>query len=156
MPMWIKRLCAVFLVCTIMTGAAVLPASAVETEGATLYLEDLKYELVDWSTVQYFDYVSDSRTTALFDVELPSRQIAAMDLVLTLQASSTVRFECTYSPSSASMDFGLVDATGHFYYLSASDGNINRTIRIKTGGMYTVAIRNNSDGAVTVVGNIYY
>lgn len=154
--MWKKRLWALFLACAVIAGACALPASAASSEDDVLYLEELEHEMVDLPATRYSGNVLTPRSAALFDVEIPSEQLAAMSLELTLRASGTVRFECTYSPDSASMDFGLVDETGHFYYLNVSGGSINKTIRVKTGGTYTVAIRNNSDESVTVVGSVSY
>ena len=60
----------------------------------------------------------------------------------------------SYSPSSSSMDFGLVTSDGYFYYINVDNGNINKTIRVEERGNYMLAVRNNSDDTVSVVGYV--
>lgn len=63
---------------------------------------------------------------------------------------------CSYSPASASMDFGVIASDGYFYFLSAKEGSINRSIVVNQRGSYSLAIRNNSLHMVTVVGFVNY
>ena len=71
-----------------------------------------------------------------------------------LEANETVTINASYSPSSASMDFGLVTSDGYFYYINVDNGNINKTIRVEERGNYMLAVRNNSDDTVSVVGYV--
>ena len=62
----------------------------------------------------------------------------------------------SYTPASASMDFGLIDSDGTFYPVRANNGSINQTIRIDLRENYTFAIRNNSNYTVNVFGFVNY
>ena len=73
-----------------------------------------------------------------------------------MAAGETVTINATYSPSSANIDFGLVDKNGDFHYLKGKNGAFNEKIEIPENGTYTFAIRNNSDVAVDVTGYVNY
>lgn len=73
-----------------------------------------------------------------------------------MEYGETVTITASYSPASASMDFGLIDSEGTFYPVRASDGSINQTIRIDLRGNYTFAVRNNSSYTVNVSGFVNY
>lgn len=64
--------------------------------------------------------------------------------------------ENTLDKSRLSMDFGLVTSDGYFYYINVDNGNINKTIRVEERGNYMLAVRNNSDDTVSVVGYVNY
>lgn len=63
---------------------------------------------------------------------------------------------CSYSPASANMDFGVIAPGGYFYFLSVKEGSINRSIVVSQQGSYSLAIRNNISHIVTVVGFVTY
>ena len=69
-----------------------------------------------------------------------------------LEADETVTINCSYSPRSASVDFGLIAPDGKFYYVSGSNGSINKTLRVTQRGQYYFAVNNNSDNTITVTG----
>ena len=73
-----------------------------------------------------------------------------------LEADETVTINCSYSPRSASVDFGLIAPDGKFYYVSGSNGSINKTLRVTQRGQYYFAVNNNSDNTITVTGFINY
>lgn len=73
-----------------------------------------------------------------------------------LEAEETVTINCSYSPSSASVDFGLIAPDNRFYYLTGSDGSFNETLQVTQRGLYYLAIRNNSSNTVTVTGFVNY
>lgn len=76
--------------------------------------------------------------------------------MIDFNADDTVSFNCSYSPSSASMDFGVIASSGQFYYINVKGGSISQAIRINQAGSYAVAIRNNSSQTVRVVGFVDY
>lgn len=69
-----------------------------------------------------------------------------------MEYGETVTITASYSPASASVDFGLIDSDGVFYPVRGSNGSINQTIRIDLRGTYTFAVRNNSSYKVSVSG----
>lgn len=85
----------------------------------------------------------------------PSSGVTVGD-TFSLNANDTVSYDCTYTPTSASVDFGLIDSNNHFHYLNVTTGSIDKTIRVSQRGSYTLAIRNNSNSAVTVTGTVNY
>lgn len=78
------------------------------------------------------------------------------ELDLHLEYGETVTITASYSPASASVDFGLIDSDGVFYPVRGSNGSINQTIRIDLRGTYTFAVRNNSSYKVSVSGFVNY
>lgn len=73
-----------------------------------------------------------------------------------MEAGETVTIRAVYSPASASVDLGLVDKNGTFYYETGVDGVFNETIKITKRGNYTFAVRNNSKDAVDISGYVSY
>ena len=97
-----------------------------------------------------------ARASASLGTTVPANGVRAVREGLTLDAGETVAFDCTYSPSSASMDFGLIAPDGRFYYINVTNGSIDQAIRVSERGTYTLAIMNNSSSAVTVTGTVQY
>lgn len=73
-----------------------------------------------------------------------------------LDADETIKFECTYTPKSASVDFGVIAPDGLFHYVNCTSGSIDKSIRVEEAGEYTMVIRNNSSYTVTVTGTVRY
>ena len=97
-----------------------------------------------------------ARASGSFGTTISANSTVTVGDALSLDAGETVEFDCTYSPSSASMDFGLVAPNGRFYYINVTGGSINKAIQIEERGTYTVAIMNNSSSKVTVTGTVRY
>lgn len=73
-----------------------------------------------------------------------------------MEAGETVTINTSYSPSSASVDFGLIAPDGLFHYINVTDGSINKTIEVDARGHYTLAVRNNSSNTISVAGFVNY
>ena len=73
-----------------------------------------------------------------------------------MAAGETVTIKASYSPFSASVDFGLVAPDGKFYYFNITDGSIDKTIQVDESGNYTLQVRNNSNYEVKVSGFVNY
>ena len=71
-------------------------------------------------------------------------------------ARQVITINCSYSPASANMDFGVIAPDGYFYFLNVEGGSINQSIRVSQSGSYAVAVRNNSSYTVSVVGFVTY
>lgn len=73
-----------------------------------------------------------------------------------LEVGDTVTFNCSYSPISSSVDFGVIAPDGYFYYKNVTSGSINDTIRVSQRGTYYLAVRNNSSSTVNITGFVNY
>lgn len=102
------------------------------------------------------DLMPITRTTNRFEMDISARTTAMASTSFSLDEGDVVSFNAAYTPTSASVDFGLVDSEGVFHYLTASGGVINRGIRITERGSYTFAVRNNSYSTINVSGYVYY
>ena len=73
-----------------------------------------------------------------------------------LEAGETITINASYSPASASVDFGYLDPDGRFHFVNVTGGGVNYTFEVEERGSYTLAIRNNSSQTVSVSGTINY
>ena len=73
-----------------------------------------------------------------------------------LEVGEIVTIKATYSPFSASVEFGLIAPDGLFYGLNANDGSFDEAIEVNQRGSYTLAVRNNSAETVWVSGVVNY
>lgn len=101
------------------------------------------------------DSVRMTRATNSFSVVIPADSILKNEDHFTVVRGETVRINANYSPE-GSVDFGIIDDEGIFYYINVSGGDIDETILIETSGDYTFAIRNNSSEDIKVNGFINY
>lgn len=96
------------------------------------------------------------RATGRFEATIPAHCILPVGESFILGVGDVVSYDCTYTPKSASVDFGVIAPDGLFYGLSGSDGSIDKGIRVNQRGSYTLAIWNNSDSTLTVSGTVNY
>lgn len=96
------------------------------------------------------------RASGRFSMEVYAHEVVAADVSFPLEAKETVTINASYSPLSASVDFGLIAPDGLFYSVNVTDGSINKTIRVKERGYYTLAVRNNSSFDISVSGFVVY
>ena len=96
------------------------------------------------------------RATGGIEVTLKPNSIVKMDKSLSMEADETVTINCTYSPRTADVDFGLITPRGTFVFVEGEDGNCNQTIQVSQTGDYYFAVRNNSSNDVEVWGYVYY
>lgn len=96
------------------------------------------------------------KATNRVDVTVRPNTITRIGTGLSLETDELVTINCTYSPRSADVDFGLVSADNEFGYFSGNDGSCRETIRINKTGIYYFAIRNNTKVAVEITGYVYY
>lgn len=131
-----KALC-LLLASTLTLACLTMNASAAQTEpeAGTLVIE---------------------RASGRFSMDIGKGSTASADQDFFLAVGETVTIEATYTPRSASVDFGLITPDGTFYSMPASGGSFNETIRIDQRGYYTLAIRNNSGSTVSVSGTVTY
>lgn len=100
--------------------------------------------------------ITERRATGKFDFEISAKTLRKASSSFPMEYGETITITASYSPASASVDFGLIDSDGTFYPVRASDGSINQTISIDRRGTYTFAVRNNSSYKVSVSGFVNY
>lgn len=100
--------------------------------------------------------LSLERASGSFNMTVPAKSILRADKSFPLEAGETVTIKATYSPFSASVDFGLVDSKGKFHYLTVNNGTFDKTIKVDTRGNYVFAVRNNSSQSISVSGYVKY
>ena len=151
--MKMKRLMCALLACSSILGGIISAAQAVEAPNETVVrLEDLTWERIDLSTVEHCAAGPMPLATGQIDQSISGKTIIYVTNLIDFNADDTVSFNCSYSPSSASMDFGVIASSGQFYYINVKGGSINQTIGINQAGSYAMAIRNRSSQTVRVVG----
>ena len=144
------------LLCAVMMGSFVMSVDATDTRGEYLWLEDLESEWVDLSSLENWEGCSLSRASKSINGDVPAHLMSPITPTVSLQTNDMVEFNCSYSPLTASLDFGVITSSGRFYYINVKEGSINQGIRISQSGSYQVAIRNNSSQTVRVVGFVNY
>lgn len=129
------------LACMLVIGLAA-PAHAAEVETFA------------WQTVSANSIMPCA--TKSFTVTVPAKTELSSNTSFSLASGESVTINASYSPSSASVDFGLAASDDICYYFSGKNGSINRTMEISENGSYTLQIRNNSNVSVKVTGFVKY
>ena len=96
------------------------------------------------------------RATGSFNWTIPAKTKAQGDIVFPLAAGETVTIKASYSPFSASVDFGVIAPDGGYYGFNITSGSIDKTIRVSENGDYILQIRNNSSTEIEVSGFVNY
>lgn len=145
-----KKFLRTVLVCSMMVWSLGIPAGASGTDGTIVGLEDLPCEAVEGQ-----EQIVPLSVVSL-DIEVFAGELVQASSNFYLETGETVEINVTYSPKSASMDFGLIGPDRRFHYVSADDGNLDTTIQANERGYYTFAMRNNSPHDVQVNGFVNY
>lgn len=132
--MWYKRLATSLLACMLFLSVSLVPTAAAEVTNGDIVI---------------------SRSTGRLNHSL-STGITLITQALPYVKGDTIKYDCTYTPKSSSVDFGYIDSNNAFHYLNCTSGSINNSIEIGQTGQFTLAIRNNEDYAVTVTGTVKY
>lgn len=140
--MRIIRMTCMALAIVLCLGANSTPALAAEIEDTTpeIFVMD----------------ISNTRATGSFNMKIPAKTRFLADSSFPLAAGETVTIKASYSPFTASMDFGLIAPNGVFYYFNITNGNIDKTIQVNESGSYTLQVVNNSSNEVQVSGFVNY
>lgn len=138
--MGLKKYLCLFFACISIFSCVSVPASAAD-------IADIGERAAE---------ITEPRATGEFKFEISAKSIRKASTSFPMEYGETVTITASYSPASASVDFGLIDSDGLFYPFSGSNGSINQTIRIDLRGTYTFAVRNNSSYEVSVSGFVNY
>lgn len=128
------------LLCFLLLGTIKVPADA--------------YSLQELESFILSD--ASSRATNSFKWSISPYVTKQADTHFSLSANETVTFNCTSTPSSASVDFGLISSDGTFYHANSSNGRIKGTVKVPKTDKYFLAFRNNSSMTIQVTGTVSY
>lgn len=131
------------IVCCVLSALLLLGSGICSVSGKTPTVNPNSSEIV-------------TRATGRFSMSVPARTIRSADSSFPMEYNETITISATYTPSNASVDFGLYGPDGVFRYVTVNNGMISQTIRIDQGGNYTFAIRNNSSQPIHVSGYVNY
>lgn len=132
----LKRCFGMLLVCIAVVGCLGVKAGAVQTK------DDVSFVV--------------ERASGRFSMDVYKNEVVAADTSFPLEIGETVSINASYSPRSASVDFGLIAPDGLFYPCRAQNGRFDKTIEVDQRGYYTLAVRNNSDFDISVSGFVTY
>lgn len=135
--MRMKRFFCMVLACAAVIGCLSMSAKAVEA---------MEQEIS----------VAITRSTRQFNVNIPGDTLLTDEADFSLEIGETITISATYTPRSASVDFGFIAPDGLFYSVSGKNGSVDKTIQVSQRGDYTLAIRNNSSNTVSVSGFVNY
>lgn len=96
------------------------------------------------------------RATGKFDIEVPGNSAVKAGSSFPLEVGEVVTIKATYSPFSASVDFGVIAPDGLFYGLNTTTGSFDKAIKVSQRGHYYFAVRNNSSETISVSGYVNY
>lgn len=96
------------------------------------------------------------RATGKFDIEVPANSAVKAGSSFPLEVGEVVTIKATYSPFSASVDFGLIAPDGLFYGLNTTTGSFDKAIKVNQRGHYYFAVRNNSSEPISASGYVNY
>ena len=151
-----KRMICMLVVCVTVICGSFTPAEAVQAPVSDIvWMEDMEWDWIDPSDVFYGEDATMPLTTEAVNTTIALSSTKSISQI-SLESGSIVSFDCSYSPTFASMDFGVITSSGRFYYINVKEGSINQAIGISQSGSYQVAVRNNSSQTVRVVGFVDY
>ena len=87
-----------------------------------------------------------------FDYAVTKKSSTTLDL----DVNETVTFNCSFTPSSSNVYFGLIASDGSFHCSAATNGRFKGTIKVPKTDKYYLAVYNNSGSTIQVTGTISY
>lgn len=154
--MALRKIWKLFVVCIIVSICFALSSAASVNNSESVYLSDLSRKRLDISALEYKDSQDMLRVSGSINASISAWSGVTVDESFTLAVNDTITYNCTYTPKSASVDFGFIAPDGYFYFTNVTTGGIKKTIRVDQSGTYTLAIMNNSNSTVTVTGTVNY
>lgn len=80
--------------------------------------------------------------TGSFNMDVPANTTVKAKSSFPLEVGEVVTIKATYSPFSASVDFGLIAPDNLFYGLNTKSGSFDEAIEVTQRGNYVLAVRN--------------
>lgn len=148
-----KGIVTVLMVCVLVVNC-VGGAFAVSVDAVNI--KDMKSKSTCFESVDMVMEGSTARATEQIDLNISAGSNVKNTTEYQLEKDEIVTINCTYSPKTAAIDFGLIAPDGVFYYMAGSDGSCRQSIQVDQSGAYHFAICNNSSTTVTVLGFVYY
>ena len=102
------------------------------------------------------DQEIETYASGRFNMDVPGNTTVKANSSFPLEVGEVVTIKATYSPFSASVDFGLIAPDGLFYALNTTTGSFDKAIEVNQRGYYTLAVRNNSSESIHVSGHVNY
>ena len=97
-----------------------------------------------------------TRATNRVNTDIQPDSSVRVGTPLSMEADELITINCTYSPRTADVDFGLITPRNTFIFVEGEDGDCNQTIQVSQTGNYYFAVRNNTSRTVEVLGYVYY
>lgn len=149
-----KKFNIILLAVLVVAECFLMPVRAAEDN--SVFLSDIASEAVDTAKVVFLENDLIPLTTGSVNCSVEAHTLATASEKFYLEAGEIVTINCSYTPSFASVDFGLISSSGVFSLLNVTGGSINTGIRVNQYDSYTFAIRNNSANTIRVTGYITY
>ena len=96
------------------------------------------------------------QATNTINWDISSKSTTTGSTSMSMESGETITLNVSISPSSASIDVGILQPDGSFRYVNTTSGSVNHTFDISDRGQYKVRIRNNSSSTVSVSGFVNY
>ena len=108
------------------------------------------------ATEVYSETVVSPKVSNTLDHQVPANSVTPVNGWFYASSGDRISYDCTYTPSKASVDFGVIAPDGLFYSVNCTSGTINQSIRIDQTGQCMLAIRNNASYDIVVTGTVKY
>lgn len=149
--MKLKSLCSVLL-CVLLLNSVNIPASALSQESTSIIPANSVVEISDLEFVS----THSARATNRLNWSIASSVTKKSSTTLDLDVNETVTFNCSFTPSSSNVYFGLIASDGSFHCSAATNGRFKGTIKVPKTDKYYLAVYNNSGSTIQVTGTISY
>ena len=144
------------LLCSLLLGSLKVPAEAHTPQKSEVLSANSIVEISDITLEPLALLDGSARATNRFDWSISPGVTKQATTAFSLSANEKVTFNCTFTPTNASVDFGLISPNGTFYHISAGNGTIKDSVQVPENAKYYLAIRNNSKSTVQVMGFVSY
>lgn len=149
--MKLKGLCSALL-CVLLLNSVNIPASALSQESTSIIPAN---SVVEISNLEFVSTHS-ARATNRLNWSIASSVTKKSSTTLDLDVNETVTFNCSFTPSSSNVYFGLIASDGSFHCSAATNGRFKGTIKVPKTDKYYLAVYNNSGSTIQVTGTISY
>ena len=149
--MKLKGLCSALL-CVLLLNSVNIPASALSQESTSIIPAN---SVVEISNLEFVSTHS-ARATNRLNWSIASSVTKKSSTTLDLDVNETVTFNCSFTPSSSNVYFGLIASDGNFHCSAATNGRFKGTIKVPKTDKYYLAVYNNSGSTIQVTGTVSY